>query len=196
MAKDVTVAEVDALFAQTASAEIDVGAATDVSALYDAALHIDYAPTNTTAATVAARALVQVSSADSGDDVWSDWYTVSAGLDTAAEEVTSGTEAAGATVIEVASTTGFAVGDRLFFKNDTLGNSEWAICVALATNTSLTIEDGATYAQTDATIYNKAYNWVVPLPMWAARVRTIYFAATGPTSCVWRCRISKVAAVS
>jgi hypothetical protein len=192
MALTKAVAELDAIFAIASSAGFTLGATGDLSAVYSGAIHIDYAPTNNTAATVAAKAIVQLSSNTTGDDAWSDYYTLSAGLDTAADEATSGTEAAGATVIEVASTTGFALQDRVFFLNSTIGNSEWATVVALSTNTSLTMEDALTYAQTDGVLYNKAYNWVVPLPDWALRVRVLYFAPTGPTSCAWRSRMSKV----
>jgi hypothetical protein len=195
MALTKAVAEVDALFAMAASAAYALGASVDLSALYPSAFHIDYAPTAETAATVAAKAIVQLSSNTSGDEHWSDYYTVSAGLDTAASEVTSGTEAAGATLIEVASTTGLALQDAIFFLNTTLGNSEWARIVALSANTSITVEDALTYAQTDGTIYNKAYSWVVSLPLWANRSRILYFGPTGPASCAWRSRISKVTAI-
>jgi hypothetical protein len=71
----------------------------------------------------------------------------------------TGTEAAGATVIEVASTTDLVVGGLIFFKNTTLANSEWRRILAVVANTSITVE-ALTNDQTGSTIYSQAERFV------------------------------------
>ena len=71
-------------------------------------------------------------------------------------EAVSGTASAGATTINVASTTNLAAGDIVYFDNGTAGNSEWHRIKSLVTNTSITLEEALSNAQTGSTIYNGA----------------------------------------
>lgn len=71
-------------------------------------------------------------------------------------EAVSGTANAGATTINVASTTNLLVGDIVYFDNGTAGNSEWHRIKSLVTNTSITLEEALSNAQTGSTIYNGA----------------------------------------
>lgn len=71
-------------------------------------------------------------------------------------EAVSGTANAGATTINVASTTNLAVGDIVYFDNGTAANSEWHRIKSLVTNTSITLEEALVNAQTGSTIYNGA----------------------------------------
>ena len=91
-----------------------------------------------------------------GEDKWID-IPIGRIPTTASEgESVTGTEAAGATVIEVASTLNLEVGDKVLLKNSTAGNSEFGTIVSVVTNTSITLLDGITNAQTGSTIYDNA----------------------------------------
>lgn len=70
-------------------------------------------------------------------------------------QLVSGTEAAGQTVVTLAAGTNFAAGDRVFFHNPTLGNSEWSRVVSIAT-ADLTLEEAIVNAQTGATCRDQA----------------------------------------
>lgn len=71
-------------------------------------------------------------------------------------EAVSGTANAGATTINVSSTANLAVGDIVYFDNGTAGNSEWHRIKSIVTNTSITLEEALSNAQTGSTIYNGA----------------------------------------
>jgi hypothetical protein len=87
----------------------------------------------------------------------------------------SGTEAAGETVIGVASTTNLAVGQNIFFKNTTLANSEFARIIALVANVSITVMDAIKNAQTGSTIYNQAEFFNAQLDLASmSRIRVVY----------------------
>jgi hypothetical protein len=76
-----------------------------------------------------------------------------------------GTEAAGQTVIEEATTTGLALGQIIFLKNATIGNSEWGKLVAFTASTSFTLQDGITNAQTGSTWYNRGERFAFALDL-------------------------------
>lgn len=102
---------------------------------------------------------IEGSMKSSGDDQWFPLAEYTSGTATPASEAVSGTEAAGATLIEVASTTGLELGDIILFKNSTIANSEFSRIKALVANTSITIIDGLTNAQTGSTIYDQGEFW-------------------------------------
>lgn len=170
---------------QISSGGVLVGADIDLTSALAGGLTIHMGPDSTTAVTAAGYAIVQVSAQASGDDDWADWETLTMGTTTAESEAVTGTEAAGSTVIEVASTTNLTVGDNILFKNGTAGNSEFAKIISVSTNTSVTVADGIKNAQTSSTIYDQAYRWPVRLP-WGdfQRARVLYFGATGPTTMI------------
>ena len=170
-----SVAAVDewALVAQNALRE---GATTDVSGAYDVILHIDIA-LNTETAHTGTVIEVQISSETAGDEGWSTLGSPWIGpTGTANAEVTSGTENAGATVIECASTTGYLADGFIwiFFQHTTPANSELSLLVSHVANTSVTVLDGIANDQTAGTMYNKARRYAIPIPLSANRVRVIY----------------------
>jgi hypothetical protein len=128
---------------------------------------------------------VQATPEAAGDRYWQDVRTVTSFVTTPDSEAVSGTEAAGQTVISVASTTGLTVGQVILFKHSTIGNSEFGQIIAVVTNTSVTLRDGLTNAQTGSTIYNQAQSWVFSLDLMtlsAQRVRLVFDASdTGRT---------------
>lgn len=168
--------EVDA-WAEVAQNTVREGATVDVSAAYSYVLHIDMALSNTTAQTNGAKIEVQVSSNTSGDEDWSTFTSFIGPTGTANDEAVSGTEAIGATVIECASTTGLYDDDEtrwIYFENTTVANSELGFLVSHVTNTSVTIQDGITNAQTGSTMFDIAKRYVIELPFAALRFRVIY----------------------
>lgn len=171
------VTQVDEWAAITATS-VREGATVDISDAYDAILYVDLAATSETAHE-GTMIRVQISPTTSGDETWTDLGgPIIFGVGTAAAEAVSGTESAGQTVIEVASTTGYTVDLNVnrwvFFLNGTVANSELGYMTAFSANTSITVADGITNAQTSSTIYNTARRYAVPLPLSANRVRVIY----------------------
>jgi len=124
--------------------------------------------------------VVQVTS-DVGDNPqWTDLCVLGRTSVTAsASEALTGTEAAGSTVLEVASTTGFAALTKTLIKNGTIANSEWRELASYVPNTSVTVMDPIRNAQTGSTIYSGAefFRGVVDLSC-SQRAR-VYLKSTG-----------------
>lgn len=99
---------------------------------------------------------LEVSSEPSGDGFWSPVYRHVTDFVAADPEAVSGTAAAGQPTLNVASTTGFAVGQVVFIRNTTPANSEWGRIKSMVANTSITLEDNLLFAQTGSTIRNRA----------------------------------------
>lgn len=143
----------------------------------------------TAANTNAGKFIVQVTADASNDDNWA----------TVAEFVTNGTtpdavdptnaEVAGQTVIETASTTGFASGDYCYFEVVAVSLGEWVLVRTLAAGSSLTLVDGleSNHANTDL-IRNDAQTWAFYLDLaGVARYRVIYLheGAAGANTAIW-----------
>jgi hypothetical protein len=137
----------------------------DVADAIEASFSIRIGRKATTALTGNVRAWIGGSHTASGDAAWvpigGDFL-----MDVAAaeSEAVSGTVAAGATAITVASTTNLTEGEWIFLLNATIGNSEWARIYKLTTNTSVTVVDALVNAQTGSTIYDLAGVWQVSVP--------------------------------
>jgi hypothetical protein len=102
---------------------------------------------------------IEGSMKSSADDQWFPVAEYTSGTATPEAEAVSGTEAAASTVIEVASTSNLAAGDIILFKNTTIANSEWGRIKSIVANTSITVIDGITNAQTGSTIYDQGEFW-------------------------------------
>lgn len=158
-----------------------VGSAQDVSTDLAATILLFHSSVEATANTNPGSFYVQISGKASGDDSWVTVAQFTASVVTANPEAVSGTEAAGATTIECASTTGYTAALDIYFKNSTLANSEWGKIKSIVANTSVTMIDGITNAQTGSTMYNNADIFVCQLDLTAvSRVRVI-FLHTGAT---------------
>ncbi len=199
MALTKSVAAVDE-WAEVAQNAVREGAINDVSDMYSAMVHIDVALSSVTAHT-GTKIIVQVSSAESGDEDWTTLTDFIGPDGTANSENPSGSEAIGQTVIEVASTTGFEADEtRWIFIEDvgTVANSEMLLLVSHVSNTSITVLDGLTVAKDSSdVIFNIAENYVIEIPMSANRVRVIIdntFDSNGATVHT-KTRISKVTAI-
>lgn len=96
-------------------------------------------------------------SPDSSGSTWDTVRTLSTQPgDSVADQIVNGTVAAGATVITLADTTGFVIGDTIFIENTTPANSEWARIKAVSGGVSVTIEEGLAKAQTGSTVFDQA----------------------------------------
>lgn len=133
------------------------------AAIFAASFFIDIAPEATNVPGTEIR--IEASAKDSGDDTWVTVVRFVSTTNTVNSNSVDGTEAAGQTLIEETTTTGLALGQYIFFKNGTIGNSEWTKLVALSGSTSFTIQDGLTNAQTGATWYNQAERTVIVVDM-------------------------------
>jgi hypothetical protein len=180
--------------AQNATRE---GATVDISGNYSTSLHIDMALTSA-AVHVGTYIIVKVSSNTSGDEDWTTYKTRLGPGATAAPngESLSGAEAAGQTVLEVASTTGYdADGARwIFIEDNTVADSEMCWLISHVGNTSVTVEDGTTNAHDASdTLWNVADSFTIEIPINYSRVKVSYdntYDSDGATvHC--RARISK-----
>ena len=159
-----------------------LGSAQDVSTKLAATIICYHASVEATANTNPGSFYIQVSAESSGDETWATVAQFTATVVTANPEAVTGTENAGATVIECASTTGYTAQLPIYIKNGTLANSEWAFVQSIVANTSVTVQDGITNAQTGATLYNNADIFVAQLDLTAVgRVRVVFHhqGATG-----------------
>lgn len=94
---------------------------------------------------------------DSTGKAWKTVKTFSTQLGASvADQIVNGTVAAGATVITLADTTGFVVGDVIFIENTVPANSEWARIKSVNGGVSVTIEEGLANAQTGSTVFDQA----------------------------------------
>lgn len=167
----------------------------DVSAMKAATIFIDHGRDATTAFVGSGTEYrVETSEKDTGNDTWRVLYSVVCDITVAVAIVMDGSEAAGDTVIDTG--TGLpAVGDNVFFKNATIGNSEWAKVVARVTTASsetFTILNGLTNTQAAITLFNKAEHFVINIELKSIRrLRVVANNNAGTTNVaiVWRCAI-------
>jgi len=158
-----------------AAASLVASSAIDVSSILEGLLMIRVGRNQEAALTVGVTFRVE-GSWSSDNIAWvpiATFQSTIAALTTGASEALTGTEAAGSTVLEVASTTGFAVGNYCSILNATPANSEWVRIQSIVTNTSITVEEGITNAQTGSTIYAGAEAFVCQIPAGLARIRVV-----------------------
>ena len=190
-----SVAAVDE-WAAVAQNAVREGATTDISANYSTSLHIDLAVTSSTAHT-GTKIEIQVSSNTSGDEDWSTLTSLVSGIGTANPEALAGAESAAATLLEVASTTGYVADETrwVFILDNIVATSELVLLVSAVTDTSVTIQDGIANAHDASdTLYNIAATFVVTIPIDYSRVRVIYdntYDVDG-SQVHTKCRVSQV----
>lgn len=162
-------------WAEVAQNAVREGATTDISANYKTVIAIDYSLSDATAHT-GSKIEIQVSNATSGDE---DWTTYRAFITlTGTQNLEAmGTEAAGQTVLEVTSTTGYVADETrwIFIEDNTVADSEMCLLVSAVTDTSVTVLDGTTNAHTSAdTLNNIADRVIMTIPYGFNRFRPIY----------------------
>jgi hypothetical protein len=144
-----------------------VGAAIACPGWLEAEISAWIANIETTANAVGAVLVVQSSIDDAGNN-WQDVLRVSCSTTAAeSEALTSATEAIGATVLELASTTNLTVGDLIYIKAAAgVANSEWCEIAKVVTNTSIEIVDGLEVAKASGDlVYDQAQRFSVRIPL-------------------------------
>ena len=156
------------------------------------AIFIDHAKDSASAAVgQGTEYAIQVSQKASGNETWRALAVFTAAITAPVAMVTDGVEAVSSTVIECA--TGVpAVGDILFFKSATIGNSEWANVVTRSTAASaeqVTLESGLTFAQAASTYFTQGEHFVSVIDTEAiTRLRVVANNQKGTTNMAicWR----------
>lgn len=142
---------------------------------------------------------VEVSEKDTGNDTWRTLTSVAAGITAASSIATDAEEAAGQTVIECGATVP-AVGDKIFFKNAVLANSEWGLVVARVTtggSETFTLQDALTNTQAAGTYYTQAEQWVMQFDLASIkRLRVVVNNNKGSTNQAIVARIALITADS
>ncbi len=166
---------------QTIATAVSVaGTVIDVSTKFAGCAYVHFGRTVTTALTAPCSFRIDASSKASLDAQWYPLYQWYSDV-TVAVVPTATAGSAGAASITLTNT-GFVVGDRLFCKNGTLGNSEFVRVNTLVSTTGVTLEDNLVNAQTTSVCANKAEWWAIPLDFaGVGRIRLVVSAATGPT---------------
>jgi len=162
-----------------------VGSAQNVAGYLDGIVNVWLAKTETTANATGLAVKVQGCAEASGDN-WQDIYEFTGTTDAAETEELSDAagEAAGTSVLAVASTSNLAVGDLIYVQDDdNLAQSEFHEIASVVTNTSVTVVDDLTYdkVQND-TIFDhvERFSVYVNCSGWKRlRVVVIHQSATG-----------------
>lgn len=185
----------------TAVAQNTIGesAAIDLSAAYEAIIHIQAFLDNVTAHT-GTKFTVQISGETSGNEDWQDLVSFVELIGTAnTEPITNNPLAAGSTTITCASTTGYTVeGEWRAIEESPLANSELIFQTAYSATPNITILDGTTNSHVQTTaMFNIAFTKNILLPSSAYRARVIVdntYDLDGATF-VYKVRLTKVTAL-
>jgi hypothetical protein len=157
-----------------AASSVLISSALDVSTKFAASLFIHFGRRIATAAGAGVNLRVEASSKASGNGHWYPLAILTTDFQACEAEAVTGTVNAGATVITCASTTNLTAGDLIYIDNGTIANSEWARIKSISVNVSVTIEDALTFAQTGATMYDRAEMYAVQLDLTAVkRIRLV-----------------------
>lgn len=141
-----------------ASNSVAISSELAVATHLSAHVFIQFGRRSASALTQALEFRLEGSSTASGDGFWHviSGATFLTNIAAVGSEAVSGTCNSGQKVIAMASTTGFTVGTSVFIDNGTIANSEWGRIAVVTTNTSITLEDNLTNAQTGSTVYADA----------------------------------------
>jgi len=179
---------------QVASNTVFKSTEVDVSTAFSARVQLWLGKDHASAFTAAPEIVIEgCSHADEagGDGEWQTLAVLGTPVITASDDeaLSGGGEPQDETVLVVAATAGFAVGDKVLIKNTTtgVGNSDWGEVVVVTTNTSLTLKDGLKYAQDNSsTVYNEAFFGSATVPLdGVKRLRAVVKSwGTGQTYCV------------
>ena len=160
--------------ASTAASPVSLGTAVDVSTALGGLVYVRFGRRSATAAGAGANIRLEASHSSSADNSWFPFAVFTTAFAACEAEAVSGTVAAGATAITVASTTNLTAGDVIFIDNGTIGNSEWARIKTISGGVSVTVEDALVNAATGCTLYDSAEIYApVAIPEGAARIRCV-----------------------
>lgn len=157
-----------------ASAAVLISSVLDVSTKFAATIFIHFGRRVVASLSAGCVIRVEASAKSSGEGHWFPIAEFLSDLTINESEAVSGTASAGATTVSVASTANLAAGDKVYFDNGTIANSEWHRIKSIVTNTSVTLEDALVNAQTGATIYDRAEFFVAQIDCTAiGRLRVV-----------------------
>lgn len=139
-----------------AASTVLISTVQDVSSKFAASIFIHFGRRSATAAGAGVNFRVEASSKATGNGHWYTLATVTTDFVACESEAVSGTVNSGTAVVTVASTTNLTIGDIIYIDNSTIANSEFGRVKSVSTNTSVTIEDVLTNAQTGSTLYDRA----------------------------------------
>lgn len=147
----------------------------NVATIFIAQFFIDYAPTSVTPITVGPELQIQGTPFPTGDAGWRPIIDPNIfGTTTPDATTVDGSEPAGSTLIEEATTTGLANGQLVFFKNSIVQNSEWSRVQAVSAGASFTLFDGLINAQTGSTWFNQGEHFTPLVDLGAVkRIRAV-----------------------
>lgn len=159
-------------------------------------IFIDHGRTAVTAFVVAGTEYrIEASQKASGNDTWVPVASVVCEITAPVAIVMDGAEAAGATRIECTAVVP-TKGDWVYFKNATIGNSEWAKVVLVDAGVGteyFDILDGLTNVQAAITMYNKAERFALTLDVEAfTRLRVVVNNNNGTTNVAVDSRIAAI----
>lgn len=164
---------------EVTSGSVVISSEIDVTNVIAAFMSIHFGRVVTTALTAAVVIRLEARTKATGPGYWFELARFTTGTVAAESEALSNNESAGATVLEVASTTNLNVHDQIFIKNSTIGNSDWQRIAAVVTNTSIALEDddGLRNGQNMMTLYNQAERFAELIDLSA--VETIRLVVNG-----------------
>ncbi len=139
-----------------ASNTVVISSAVDVSAKFAVTVFIHFGRRSATALTTGVIFRIEASAKSSGDGHWYPLATFQTRVSAVTAQSVNGTCASGQNVVPMASTTGESVADIVYIDNGTIANSEWGRVKVVTSNTSITLEDNLTNAQTGGTVYPSA----------------------------------------
>jgi hypothetical protein len=178
MALTKTVDTIDAWQAVAQNTVVE-GATKDLSGCYQVTLHIDAALTTTTATTNGLKVIVQISSATTGDNNWTELtsFALLASLTATKASVANTLTAGEASVISVNALTGFTIEGIYVYIDD--GASSEIVFEKGQSSTGISIVDNVVYGHASTTVLytsnsGGAATIAVNVPDTANRVRIIY----------------------
>jgi len=175
------------------ASSVVVGTPLDVSTKMGGLVYLRFGRRAATAAGAGCNIRLEASHSASGDNSWYPFSIFTTAFAAAEAEAVSGTVAAGATAITVASTTNLTAGDLIFIDNGTIANSEWARIKAISANVSVTVEDALVNAATGCTLYDSAEIYApVAIPEGALRIRCVVDASLFTQACAVEARYSTI----
>ena len=179
--------------ASTAASSVSLGTPLDVSTKLGGLVYVRFGRRSATAAGAGCNIRLEASHSASSDNSWYPFAIFTTAFAAAEAEAVSGTVAAGATVITVASTANLTQGDLIYLDNGTIGNSEWARIKSIVLNTSVTVEDALVNAATGCTLYDSAEIYApVAIPEGASRIRCVVDASAFTQACSVEARYSTI----
>ena len=160
-----------------------VGSPVDCSTWLAIQIYAWLANIETTANATGVSIAIQVSPETSGND-WADAVRFTGSITAAVDDELTAVEPAAETVIAIASTTGYTVGQPVYVRDDdNVAQSEWHEVAIIVTNTSITLVDGLAYEKAIAdTTYSQAQVFTAMILLdGIKRIRAIveHQAATG-----------------